>query len=217
MVEKIWYEDILSFLTLENYYIVLPLQSQTIEEKLNAIARFFIYFGIIMALVRSNANHLLWGIVVLVITIIIYKNHKKTSDTISNFLKAQDVDVIDSSVCKRTTIDNPFMNPTVDEYGTKTDYNKACPITNEKIYNKINDNFTERMFQDCGDIYGKTASQRQFYTVPNTSIPNDQDGFAKWLYSTPPTCKEGNGFACMTQIFDDAQRRAGNGSHGIGS
>lgn len=209
MSEKIWYEDILGFITLKNYYIVLPMQSQTIEEKLNAIARFFIYFGLIMALVRSNANHLLWGILALLGALISYKYHLKTQKTINTFLKKKDVDIIDNSICKRTTIENPFMNPTVDEYGTKTDYTNACPITNDKIYNKINDNFTERMFQDCGDIYGKTASQRQFYTVPNTSIPNDQEGFAKWLYSTPPTCKEGNGFECMTQTFDDAQRRAG--------
>lgn len=29
---------------------------------------------------------------------------------------------------------------------------------------------------------------RQFYRVP--SFPNDQNGFAKWLYRTPKTCKE---------------------------
>lgn len=210
MEEKIWYQDLPNFFTLQNYYVILPLQSLTIEERLNAIARFFIYFGVIMALLRSNGNHLFWGIVALLVTAIVYKFHVKTTQRIDKYLQIKDVDVVDNAVCKRTTVENPFMNPTVDEYGTRTNYEGACPITNNKIYNKMSDNFSERMFQDSSDIYGKMASQRQFYTVPNTSIPNDQEGFAKWLYSTPPTCKEGNGFACMSQSFDDAQRRTGS-------
>ena len=32
--------------------------------------------------------------------------------------------------------------------------------------------------------------QRQFYTMPSTTIPNDQTGFAKFLYQLPTTCKE---------------------------
>lgn len=210
MSEKIWYQDLPNFFTLQNYYIILPLQSLTFEEKLNAMARFFIYFGVIMALIRSNAVHLFWGITALVLTVIIYQFHIKAATRIEKYLKGEKIDVVDNAVCKRTTVDNPFMNPSVDEYGTKPNYETACPITNEKIYNKMSDNFHERLFQDCSDIYDKTSSQRQFYTVPNTSIPNNQDGFAKWLYSTPPTCKEGNGFACMSQSFDDSQRRAGN-------
>jgi hypothetical protein len=210
MQEKIWYQDLSLFFTQKNYYIILPLQDLTFEEKLNAICRFFIYFGVIMSLITRNANHLLWGIFALLLSIIIYQYHIKSIKRIEKYLKEEDVDVIDNTICKRTTVDNPFMNPTVDEYGTKTNYEFACPITNEKVYNKMDTNFHERLFQDCGDIYGKMASQRQFYTVPNTSIPNDQEGFAKWLYSTPPTCKEGNGFACMSQSFDDAQRRTGN-------
>jgi hypothetical protein len=129
---------------------------------------------------------------------------------IDKYLKGESVDVVDNTVCKRTTVENPFMNPSVDEYNTKPNFEKACPIDNQKIYNKISDNFHERLFQDCSDIYDKMSSQRQFYTVPNTSIPNDQDGFAKWLYSTPPTCKEGNGFACMSQSIDDTQLRSGS-------
>lgn len=210
MAEKIWYQDLPGFFTVKNYYVILPLQNLTFEEKLNAIARFFIYFGVIMALVRSDGTHLFWGIIALMVTVIIYQYHVKTKTRIDRYLKTKDVEVVDNAVCKRTTVENPFMNPTVDEYGTKTNYENACPITNSKIYEKMSDNFHERLFQDSSDIYGKMASQRQFYTVPNTSIPNNQDGFAKWLYSTPPTCKEGNGFACMSQSFDDAQRRTGN-------
>lgn len=210
MSEKIWFQDLPGMFTLDNYYIILPLQNLTFEEKLNAIVRFFIYFGIIMALIRSNTNHLFWGIAALVITAIVYKYHVKTRTRVEKYLLEKEVDVMDNTVCKRSTVENPFMNPTVNEYDTNPGYENACSIENKKVYQKINDNFHKRLFQDCSDIYDKTASQRQFYTVPNTSIPNDQEGYAKWLYGTPPTCKEGNGFLCMTKTFDDAQRRTGS-------
>lgn len=215
MSEKIWYEDLPGLFTANNFYVILPLVSLTFEERLNAIVRFFIYLGVILALVRRSANHLFWGISALVITVAVYKYQQETKERVQGYLKDKRVDVLDNTVCKRTTVDNPFMNPTVDEYGTKTGYENACPIHNKKVYKRVNDNFHKRLFQECSDIYDKMSSQRQFYTMPNTSIPNDQEGFAQWVYGTPPTCKEGNGFACMSQTFDDAQRRAGNGSGGI--
>lgn len=214
MSEKIWYQDLPGLFTAENYYVILPLQSLTFEERLNSLVRFFIYFGVILMLVRGSTIHLFWGIIALLVTAIVYKYYRSTGERVQGYLEEKNIDVIDSTVCKRTTVENPFMNPSVDEYGTSINYKNACPIDNDKVYDKMNDNFHERLFQDCSDIYDKMSSQRQFYTVPNTSIPNDQDGFAKWVYGSPPTCKEGNGFACMTQTFDDAQRRAGNGSGG---
>lgn len=212
MSEKIWYQDLPGLFTPKNYYVILPLTSLTLEEKLNAIVRFFIYLGILLSLVMADANHLFWGITALVVSVVIYKYQRSTKERVQGYLVGKNVDVIDDTVCKRTTVENPFMNPTVDEYGTHVNYENACPIHNEVVYEKINDNFHKRLFQDCSDIYDKMSSQRQFYTMPNTSIPNDQDSFAKWVYGSPPTCKEGNGFACMSQTMDDALRRAGNGS-----
>jgi hypothetical protein len=40
------------------------------------------------------------------------------------------------------------------------------------------------------DLFNRNTSQRQFYTTPVTTIPNDQTGFARWLYKLPETCKE---------------------------
>ena len=95
--------------------------------------------------------------------------------------------------------DNPFMNVMPDSY-IKTP-NCIAQVEDDQIsYNEVqtdvNDKFNEGLFRDVSDIYGRTNSQRQFYTMPNTSIPNDQEQFADWLYKTPPTCKEGDGLSC---------------------
>jgi hypothetical protein len=54
--------------------------------------------------------------------------------------------------------------------------------------------FNHNLFKDVNDVFGKMNSQRQFYTMPNTTIPNAQDDFAKWLYANPKTCKEDQEF-----------------------
>ena len=43
-------------------------------------------------------------------------------------------------------------------------------------------------------MFGKLNSQRNFYTTPSTTIPNDRESFQKWLYNTPQTCKENQEF-----------------------
>lgn len=47
---------------------------------------------------------------------------------------------------------------------------------------EIDKHFYQDLFRDTSDIYGKVHSQRQFYTMPVTTIPNDQEKFANWLY-----------------------------------
>ena len=44
------------------------------------------------------------------------------------------------------------------------------------------------------------------------SIPNDQGNFAKWLYGTMPTCKEGNGLQCAANQYSVASPGSGKTS-----
>ena len=43
-------------------------------------------------------------------------------------------------------------------------------------------------------------SQRQFYTLPSTTIPNDPNNdFGKWLYNSSQTCKENQNNCLKTE------------------
>ena len=68
-------------------------------------------------------------------------------------------------------------------------------LCNPEIKEEIEDNF-EKGLVDI-DVFGRKNSQRQYYTVPVTTIPNKQTELANWLYKTPSTCKEENGFQCV--------------------
>lgn len=208
--EAIWYEDFGGFLTNENYYKVVPTSSMTLEEKLNAIVRLFIYVGVIAAVLRADYRFLFFGIVACLVSVALYEFERKQRAKAERFLATKDLEIVDNKVCARSTVDNPFMNPTLLDITTDEPRPPACAVDNEKVTAAIDDNFNARLFRDVGDLYGKMASQRQFYTVPSTTIPNDQDGFAKWCFGAGPTCKEGNGAQCSRNAFvDDAHRRSG--------
>ena len=90
---------------------------------------------------------------------------------------------------RNPTVNNPFMNINLI---TEDPTQKEPPPSwnNEEIQEKIENKFNYNLYRDVGDLYGKNNSQRQFYTTPSTTIPNNQTAFAKWCYNTGPTCKE---------------------------
>jgi hypothetical protein len=87
---------------------------------------------------------------------------------------------------------NPFENVTVDQYKYAPTRGPAEGKTDLDAF------FRVQWSSDPTDVFGKTQSQRMFYTTPNTTIPNDQGSYQDWLYKIPGlTCKEGNGAACV--------------------
>lgn len=201
MTEKIWYDDPSGFITYDNYFVVLPTQDMTTEEKINSLVRFFLYLGLVLALIKTDYRYVFFGIMVGLVSIVLYEHERKQLARVEKFLQENQLDVVNNKVCARSTVDNPFMNPTVTDIIDNPTRPAACDITNERIQDSIDMNFSERLFKDVSDLYGKTASQRQFYTVPSTTIPNNQGDFAQWCYGHGATCKEGNGFQCFNNTY----------------
>jgi hypothetical protein len=105
------------------------------------------------------------------------------------------------------------MNPTLVDLTDNPTRPAACSLDDRRVQAQVDKNFNERLFKDVGDLYAKMSSQREFYTVPSTTIPNNQTEFAEWLYGTGATCKEGNGSQCISRIDDvEPHRRAGASS-----
>lgn len=94
--------------------------------------------------------------------------------------------------CTPSTKENPFMNmliPDIKYHPTKPE---AC-TRREKgdIRKQVESNFDARAFRDVGDVWAHAGGQRQFFTMPWTTTPNDPQGeFGQWLYDVPPTKKE---------------------------
>jgi hypothetical protein len=95
----------------------------------------------------------------------------------------------------KPTKENPFMNPIVTDFG-KENIVLASNVNDDEIKQDIEEYFNVDLYRDLSDLYDIKNSQRVWYTIPTTALPNDQDEFAKWLYKTDNICKVNQG-ACL--------------------
>ena len=124
---------------------------------------------------------------------------------IEKYLNDNDLDIINNEKCVKPTQENPFMNPSL--IGINNKYN-SCSIENKHIKDNIDYFFNKNVFRETDDIYDKSLLDRQFYTVPSTSIPNNREKLASWLYERGPTCKENNGEQCYDNLYNNIKNTA---------
>jgi len=155
--------------------------------------------SIFLALVTVNAKYLAIFIVTGLLSYVFYQYDNRDKQNAEKFLKSKNLEIQEDKLCTTTTIDNPFMNPSIADIKYNPQRPEACNI--DKVKDRVEANFKKRVFKDVNDIWGREYSSREFYTVPSTTIPNNQGGYAKWLYGTPPTCKEGNGLECKRNTY----------------
>ena len=93
---------------------------------------------------------------------------------------------------------NLFMNILLDEQKYNPTRPAAASVDHPLVKQTLDDFFRVQWFSDPTDVFGKNQNQRQFITMPSTTVPNDQGAFADWLYRIPgKTCKEGGRDACV--------------------
>lgn len=192
----------------ENYRILFdtdrliefyPSADMTYHEKLNAISRFFIYSGITLLVYFRGPTWPLYIIITgLFLMYIMYRFRAKESYEPNELAQGY---YEEPTKCTEPTRDNPFMNPTVNEIHDNPTRAAACDYTNPSVNSELEKHFNYNLYKDVDDLFNKNNSQRQFFTNPATTIPNDQGSFARWLYSTPPICKE-DPAACRADYED---------------
>jgi hypothetical protein len=176
-----WMDNISILYNQEKLLSFVPKKNMNKNQKLNAAVRFSIYFSVIIYLFNSNYLVLYIPIFILLITIYIHKYYDIEQFSENKQNKQQNKQ---NKKCIMPSNNNPFMNTLVSDYKFNPKKKPACRYT-PYVKKKIEKKFSHNLYKNLGDIYGKNNSQRQFYTNPSTTIPNDQHKFAKWLYSTP--------------------------------
>ena len=177
---------------LDNFF---PTKEMPFVEKCNAIMRLSIYLSIALYIATGVYQYLFIMIIMGAFTFYIYKNQKDNleyyfnsyKDSLENSVTQQVIEKMENPVAPN--VENPFMNINlITDDKTKP---AAPPSWNdENMQKKIDNKFNYNLYRDVGDLYGKNNSQREYYTMPSTTIPNNQTSFAKWCYGSAPTCKE---------------------------
>ena len=190
---KIWYEDLRYFLQIDNLFDFIPSSSMNDDEQLNAFFKLSIYLGILMYLITNKSKSFIVPTTVGIITYVIH-------DVIGNSEKFK-IKGITGQLSKKNkftqpTKQNPFMNVLMNEYVENPDRPRASDIS--KVHKYVDKYFDENVISTKDNSsFDTTNSRRQFVTMPNTSIPSDQDELLKFFYPMPEkTCKEGNTKEC---------------------
>ena len=203
MYSPFWFNQLNILYDKQYIFEIFPIKEYDTIRKLNAILRFSIYYSIIIYLYKRNEDIFAIPIIVGIVTYVVWM---KTSDIqkneFQNKLINNDLSSISNqehSECILPTKDNPFMNTSFMDVAANKKLPEPCTSYNNKgIQSKIESEFDKGLYRNYTDIFGKENSQRQFYTIPGKNGIPDQSSFAKWLYETPKTCKEGNGLSCLS-------------------
>jgi hypothetical protein len=206
--ERIWYEDPRGFLREDRLARFVPEPRTDLEAQLNAIMRFALYLSVFIALLRQSLAPVISIVGIAAgITFLVYKAESTEDGRRRERMDALDVerDPATRRVCTRPTLDNPYMNVLVSDFKRFPERPGACDITRESVKDRADDLSSHDLYVDSDDVYGRRANSSPFYTNAATTIPNDQEGFARWLYQPTPagrgTCREGDGGACLSKVF----------------
>tara|TARA_B100001769_G_scaffold275299_2_gene276969 strand:+ start:5301 stop:5981 length:681 start_codon:yes stop_codon:yes gene_type:complete len=192
---KFWIYDPYILLDKNTLLDIWPKESMTREEKLNAISKFVIFTTIIGFFLFRNLKLLFTGIITLVIIIILYyilnKKDSELKETFSNTNLYQKY----KHNYTNPDINNPLMNVLLPEIQDNNNRLPAAPSYNQAVEEKINnytkdivknnfndENVDDKLFNNLGDNFQFEQSMRQWHTMPNTTIPNNQKDFAKFCY-----------------------------------
>ena len=206
-----------------------PVDTMTYEQKLNAVSRaviVLIFFGLF---VSYSISIILVGTITLASIFVLYFFHKKEQAKVESkqsyeekegfdnpamvYLKENNLPM-DPNIFMKPTSQNPFSNVLMTDYDFNphkkpappsftSDINKEILDETKQMVREINNtqpDITDKLFKDLGEQLEFEQSMRNFYSTPNTTIPNDQAAFAEFCYGSMISCKEGNLFACARNL-----------------
>ena len=156
-----------------------PNKNMTKNQILISFTKYSIIIIILFYFIGSNSNWYYLPIGIIIGSLILYlldiDKQKEDKQKILDFVE-----------CKKPNINNPYMNVLV----TQNDENLPACDSRDKEVRKLTKKFYKfNLYQNGDDLFDKKNMERQFYTMPSTTIPNKQDDFMKSLYNNYINCK----------------------------
>lgn len=219
MTTKIWLDDPLVLFKKGEINQIWPTQNMDKNQKVNAITRLVIILSILGYLITNSFNFFFTGFLTLGVIILLYyaPQIKKEEEEVEaakkeGFTNPKLYETLKSNFTNPSE-KNPLMNVLLPEIQYDPKRKGAAPAYNRAVEKKINDKtedliiddkfngdpkIKKKLFSTLGDNFEfEDFAQRNFYATPNTTIPNDQTGFAEFCYGSMISAKEGNEFALI--------------------
>lgn len=186
-VDPFWYDDIFVLFKPDRLVEFIPVKDMSLNEKLNSLVRFLIYTSLLLTCIYKNPNFFYILVIGATLTLMVHQQLITSTHQSGGGV----------NTLTAPSAHNPFMNVLMTDHIENPSRGAAEDVSDPKTRSNIDKHFNTGLYRDVDDIWDKKNSQRQYYTNPSTTIPNDADSFMKWLYKTPPTCKEGNLSRCL--------------------
>lgn len=213
--ETFWLFDPLVLIT--NYCNFNILSNIDFETNLNAYTRFILLSVIICYCLTQDIKYVYIGIVAIIIIIVVYltmngTRQNFTGNNLKNFIpfdylnkNNDNIKYMNEVIAGKLNYEklpyresnkesnnesnsmNPLGNPEVTDYGKPQKYLKTKFNDTSNINDKIRNGLAQQQSQYVFD-----TGVRQYYTMPNSSVPNDTLAYANWLYGKDKVCKEGS-------------------------
>lgn len=216
-----WTEDPNILFNKDYIFEFYPTSNMSYYQKLNTVTRVILIMTLLLFLVTRNYWLFVVAGIILFAIYVLYKNNKTDiakkhllegyENPAQVYLKENGKIIpSDNEVFETPTSTNPFSNILIPDYEYNPTRKGAPPISNEMVgdvilqkakdlvqeQNPDQTNISEKLFKNMNDELSFEQSLRPFYSTSNTTIPNDQSGFADFCYGSSISCKEGNLFAC---------------------
>ena len=189
MNDPLWTQDLKILFRKERLVEFWPTNKYTLNENVNAVSKFCIYAGIVIGFMRDDYSFITGAILICLLLALFVKPYIEHTNPHVVRSTRPELFQTTSTKCQRPSKNNPFANVLVTDYIDNPDKLAACP--SDEVQEEIDNTFFDGFRKDPYDLYGKKHGQREFMSMPNTKIPNDQTNFAQWLYgSQNQTCKE---------------------------
>jgi hypothetical protein len=207
--DPFWGDDISVLFTPKRLIEFFPTSDMNTAEKLNSLTRFFIYLSLVLFVVYRSYNLFFIGIIgACLMYLINYNDAKKQindQEQFSSRLKQHlginqetPIKVNEAGdICQLPTPNNPFMNVLITDYTDNPNRPPACSYNDTDAKQASDKYFNYNLYKDVEDVWERRNSQREYVTMPGTTIPNDRDSFMKWCWKTTYVCKDGDLNYCL--------------------
>ena len=219
-----WTEDPNILFDKKYIFEYYPTENMTYNQKLNTITRVIIILSVILFIFTRNIWVLVVSAMTIFSIYLLYKNNNNIAkkrflekegyqNPAQIYMKEHNMNNSiepKENIFQEPTTNNPFSNILIPDYEYNPNKKPAPPSSNEivnsvilqkakdlvKEQNPGQPDISDKLFKDLNEELNFEQSMMPFYSTSNTTIPNDQGGFADFCYGNSISCKEGNLFAC---------------------
>ena len=181
MFDLFWKDDFSILYNTDRLTEFFPSNDMNFNEKLNALVRLCTYAGILLYLYHKKNDYLYLPVIMMSVSLFLHNMHSYERNEQFKIIKK--TPVIDNTISPSSH--NPFMNFNI---MNNTNDQKKQPINNDPKL--IENKFNEGLNKNADDVFDKSHSDRQYFSMPWTGPSNEQGDYSKWLYNNlNNTCK----------------------------